>query len=255
MNTAQRTNSEVRGARSKWWYMRPQRNTCPQIMKKIHNWNAHARRRRATESRARLGNVAKDIGAGRPGEDPSEANEPNDVVRFVAELLKRHGEALYAGFVREERKRQQELEERSQPPGTAINTRTTDGKGRPNGLDFVRFPSHEEAVEAVTRVNGRVVMARPWYVALARGEGETLRESLKNKGGPNASEGSGTSDLAARTAIILKVFRAGVAPGAARPPQKPGGDVALPVSGASEDRGDLAAIIDDRGRDLDYKDY
>merc|ERR1719167_182343 len=54
------------------------------------------------------------------------------------------------------------------PYGTITSAKVMTGEGRSKGFGFVCFSAPEEATKAVTEMNGRIIVSKPLYVALAQ---------------------------------------------------------------------------------------
>merc|ERR1712180_105297 len=90
------------------------------------------------------------------------------------------GKTLYVGRAQKKAERQQELKKKFEqlklerlrkefaPYGTITSAKVMNEEGRSKGFGFVCFSSPEEATKAVTEMNGRIIVAKPLYVALAQ---------------------------------------------------------------------------------------
>merc|ERR1712038_2082613 len=78
------------------------------------------------------------------------------------------GKTLYCGRAQKKAERQAELKKKFDPFGTITSAKVMCEDGRSKGFGFVCFSSPEEATKAVTEMNGRIIVAKPLYVALAQ---------------------------------------------------------------------------------------
>jgi len=62
----------------------------------------------------------------------------------------------------------EKLRQEFTPYGTITSAKVMTEEGRSKGFGFVCFSSPEEATKAVTEMNGRIIVAKPLYVALAQ---------------------------------------------------------------------------------------
>jgi len=65
------------------------------------------------------------------------------------------------------------------PYGTITSAKVMTEDGRSKGFGFVCFSAPEEATKAVTEMNGRIIVSKPLYVALAQHSARrTVRPTL-----------------------------------------------------------------------------
>jgi polyadenylate-binding protein len=62
----------------------------------------------------------------------------------------------------------EKLRQEFTPFGTITSAKVMNEEGRSKGFGFVCFSNPEEATKAVTEMNGRIIVAKPLYVALAQ---------------------------------------------------------------------------------------
>jgi len=117
----------------------------------------------------------KEITPGRAiyvGRAQKHAERQNELKRRF-EVLKMERQNRYQGvnlYVKnlDETIDDERLRKEFQPYGTITSAKVMQEEGRSKGFGFVCFSSPEEATKAVTEMNGRIIVSKPLYVALAQ---------------------------------------------------------------------------------------